>query len=135
MPRAFAASLAAGLLTVSSLAAAHHSYTDFHDYVVSVEGTIQRLVYANPHTIITLRTRDGVVYTGNWRAAYQLNRMGVEATSLRVGDVVVVSGTPSRDAAARQLARLREVRRPRDGWTWRVDSGRVTIAGGSGAPN
>jgi hypothetical protein len=101
-------------------ARAHHSYTDFFDYFISVEGTIQRVLYANPHTILTLRTKDGILYTANWRAAYQLSRMGVEATSLKPGDVVVVSGTPSRDLALRQLARLREVRRPSDGWTWRL---------------
>jgi hypothetical protein len=36
--------------------------------------------------------------------------MGVKPTDLNVGDIVIISTTPSRDAAARQLARLSEVR-------------------------
>ena len=100
---------------------AHHSYSEFYDHVVSVEGTIEKVVFANPHTILTVRAQDGAVYTGNWRAAFQLNTMGVKPTDLKVGDVIIISGTPSRDAAAHQLARLSEVRRPSDGWGWRRD--------------
>ena len=99
---------------------AHHSYSDFYDHVVSVEGTIEKVVFANPHTILTVRAQDGAVYTGNWRAAFQLHTMGVTSTDLKVGDVIVMSGTPSRDAAAHQLARISEVRRPSDGWAWRL---------------
>jgi hypothetical protein len=112
--------LGAVLLFVAS-GRAHHSYSDFYDHVVSVEGTIEKVVFANPHTILTVRAQDGVVYTGNWRAAFQLNRMGVKPTDLKVGDAIVISGTPSRDAAAHQLARLSEVRRPSDGWSWQRD--------------
>jgi Family of unknown function (DUF6152) len=100
---------------------AHHSYADFYDHEVSVEGTLEKVVFANPHTILTVRAKDATVYTGNWRAAFQLNTMGVKPTDLAVGDVIVMSGTPSRDAAAHQLARLSEVRRPTDGWSWRRD--------------
>lgn len=99
---------------------AHHSYADFHDHVVSIEGTLEKVVFANPHTILTVRAKDAV-YTGNWRAAFQLNTMGVKPTDLKAGDAIVISGTPSRDAAAHQLARLSEVRRPSDGWSWRMD--------------
>jgi hypothetical protein len=126
MRRSVMALLVLAQLVMSGGAYAHHSYTTFYEHFVSIEGTLQGVLYANPHTILTLRTKDGVTYTGNWRAAFQLSRMGVEASSLKVGDVVVMSGTPSRDATAHQLARLREVRRPVDGWTWRLDTGRVT---------
>lgn len=100
---------------------AHHSYADFHDHVVSVEGTLEKVLFANPHTILTMRTKDATLYTGNWRAAFQLHTMGVNATDLKVGDVIVMSGTPSHDPAAHQLARLSEVRRTSDGWMWRKD--------------
>jgi Family of unknown function (DUF6152) len=60
---------------------AHHSYADFHDHVVSIEGTLEKVVFANPHTILTVRGKDAV-YTGNWRAAFQLNTMGVKPTDL-----------------------------------------------------
>src|SRR5688572_24301681 len=104
------------MLLAGASARAHHSYADFLDHTVSVEGTLEKVLYASPHTILTLRTRDGAVYTANWSAAFQLDRMGVSATALKVGDVVVVSGTPSKDPAAHQLARLSVVRHISDGW-------------------
>ena len=126
--------LAAALVVLFGAAPgrAHHSYSDFYDHVVSVEGTLEKVMFANPHTMLTVRAKDATVYTGNWRAAFQLQTMGVMPSDLKVGDVIVMSGTPSRDAAAHQLARLREVRRMSDGWSWRVnrsaDGKYVTIA-------
>jgi hypothetical protein len=118
---------AAVLLVAGTPARAHHSYADFLNDTVSVEGTLEKVLFANPHTILTLRARDGAIYTANWRAASQLDRTGVRATDLKVGDVVIVSGTPSKDPAARQLARLSAVRRGSDGWTWTLASGRVSV--------
>src|SRR6185436_11675240 len=44
----------------------------------------------------------------------------VTLTTLRVGDHLIVTGAPSRDPGSHELVRLKEVRRPRDGWTYRV---------------
>ena len=126
MRRSILAVFAVFLLT-GTVGNAHHSYADFYDHTVSIEGTLERVTFVNPHTILTVRTKDGVLYTGNWRAAFQLHRMGVKPTDLNAGDTVIISGTPSRDAAARQLARLSEVRRPVDGWSWRLQGGKVSL--------
>ena len=45
------------------VAAAHHSYEEFLDETVSVEGTLEKVFFANPHTILTFRTDDSAVYT------------------------------------------------------------------------
>jgi hypothetical protein len=121
--------IAVGVVVLTgSLVRAHHSYADFdQDQTVSVEGTLERLLYINPHTILTLRTKDSTVYTAEWNAAFQLERMGVDSAALKVGDVIVVTGSPSRDATARLVSRLREVKRLSDGWNWsRAANGRVT---------
>jgi tRNA(Ile2) C34 agmatinyltransferase TiaS len=105
---------------------AHHSYADFdQDRTVSVGGIIEKISFANPHTVLTLRTKDSTAYTITWAAGRQLSRQGVEANDLKVGDEVIVSGSPNRKAP--ELSKIREVKRTSDGWTWRSDGGRVSV--------
>ena len=103
-------------------AQAHHSYPDFLlAQKVSVEGTLEELRYANPHVVLKIKTAEGVVYSAEWQAASWLQfHAHVTLTTLRVGDHVIVSGAPSRDPASHELIRLKEVRRPRDAWTYQV---------------
>jgi hypothetical protein len=121
--------LPAVILTIvltGSSARAHHSYPNFLlDQKVSVEGEIEEVRYANPHVVLKIRTAEGVVYTAEWQAASWLDyHAHVTLTTFRVGDHVIVSGAPSRDPASHELVRLKEVRRPRDGWTYEVNQER-----------
>jgi hypothetical protein len=104
-------------------ARAHHSYAEFTDQIVSVEGTLERVMFGNPHVTLTMRTKDSGVYTAIWDAAYTLQRRGVKPTDLKVGDVIVVSATPARDIKVRELARINQVRRLSDGWRWLKNDG------------
>jgi hypothetical protein len=111
------------LFVLAGLSArAHHGHTDFLlNQKVTVEGTLDELRYANPHVVLKIRTAEGVVYSAEWQAASWLQyHAHVMLTTLRVGDHVIVSGAPSRDPASHELVRLKEVRRPRDGWTYQV---------------
>jgi hypothetical protein len=54
--------------------------------------------------------------------------MGVSRTALTIGDVIIVTGTPSKDPAIHQLARLSGIRRPGDGWEWQLKGGRASVA-------
>src|SRR5579864_8178602 len=110
-------------ILAGSSARAHHSYSNFLlDQTVSVEGQLVELRYANPHVVLKIRTAEGVVYTAEWQAAAWLDyHAHVTLTTFRVGDHVIVSGAPSRDPASHELVRLKEVRRPRDGWTYHVN--------------
>ena len=114
------------LVAISLLAAvsaqAHHAHSGFQlDQRVSVEGRLEELRYANPHVLLRIRTADGVVYDAEWQAAWWLQfHAHVLLTTLRVGDHIIVTGAPPRDAASHTLVRLTEVRRPRDGWTYQV---------------
>jgi hypothetical protein len=114
-----------GLLgLVVSPARAHHSHPDFRlDQKVTIEGQVEELRYANPHVVLKIRTAEGVVYSAEWQAAWWLQlHAHMTLTTLRVGDHVIVTGAPSRDPALHELVRLKEVRRPRDGWTYEVTS-------------
>jgi hypothetical protein len=103
-------------------AGAHHSHPDFLlNQTVMIEGNLEELRYANPHVVLKIRTADGILYSAEWQAASWLQyHAHVMLTTLRVGDHVIVSGSPSRDTTARELVHLKEVRRPRDGWTYQV---------------
>ena len=124
--------LALGVACLAGIPAlAHHSYGGFYlDRTVTLEGRLERLHYGNPHTLLIIRTGDGVVHTAEWRPASQLSQMGVASTTLQAGDRVAVAGSPPRDPSIRRLVTLKEVRRTADGWMWRIDGGRVT----AGAP-
>lgn len=97
---------------------AHHGYADFkQDKVISVQGTIQRVDWANPHTTLTIKSND-TTYTAVWENRYHLQRVGVTLGSLKPGDWIIVNGHPNRDPEDHSLAQLREIRRPADGWRW-----------------
>ena len=119
---AFSAACAVVIFTMSLQA--HHGYADFkQDKVVSVQGILQRVDWANPHTTLTIRSNDDT-YTAVWEDMYHLRRAGVTLGSLKAGDWIIVNGQPNRHPEEHSLARLREIRRPADGWRW--VPGRVT---------
>jgi hypothetical protein len=111
------------LLVAGASLRAHHSYSGFFDpkeRTVAVEGTLETLLYANPHIVMKIRAADSTVYTVTWQAVTWAERnAGVTKTTFNVGDSLVVIGAPARDAASHEVTQVREVRRPKDGWTWR----------------
>ena len=97
---------------------AHHSYAGFSDIPISLEGTLERVLFANPHVVLTIRTKDVSLYTAIWAAAFTLENRGMKATDLKTGDVIAIRGTPALDPAVHEITRLSEVRRLSDGWRW-----------------
>ena len=51
---------------------AHHSYAQFSDDIISVEGTLEKVMFVNPHVMLTIRAKDASVYTAEWVAAFTL---------------------------------------------------------------
>jgi len=115
------------VIVASGVAEAHHSYAEFRDTLTTIEGVLTTAVFANPHTILTVRAADGTVYKATWNAGFQLASMGVKTTELKAGDVLAITGFPQRDPKMHELAKLRTVRRLTDGWTWKMENGRVTV--------
>src|SRR5258705_12917870 len=114
MPRTLALMLTA-LLTAATVSA-HHSYAAFdREHPVSIEGDIERVLYANPHVVMTVRAADGE-YTVEWLSFSQLARWPeTKATSLNVGDHVVVTAHATRDRTEHRLSLVTDIRSPRDG--------------------
>ena len=128
-----------GAVAASATGSAHHGYAGFFDpkeRTVAVEGNLVSLVYGNPHVVMTIRSADSSVYTVTWQAARWVERQAhVTKSTFRVGDHLIIVGAPSRDPASHDVTRVREVRRPADGWSWRDSGDFARPSGVVGASN
>ena len=125
MKRAYfaAAVLAALGLVAIAPASAHHSFaaTYFEDQTTKIEGDLVQFQFRNPHSYVHMEAKDdeGVVqrWTIEWGSGMQLSTQGLTATTLKVGDHVVVTGAPGRDPEDHRM-RMRSIERPKDGFKW-----------------
>lgn len=101
---------------------AHHSLSDYDDnHVQTLDGRLVEVLFKNPHSYVTVEVNQAngsaSRWTVEWLGALALKRHGVDNTTLRPGDHVIVSGNPSHDRNAHRLW-LRTIKRPADGWSW-----------------
>jgi thiamine monophosphate kinase len=59
-----------------------------------------------------------------WGGVGQLGQQGVTRETLRVGDHVIISGAPGRNAADHRV-RMVTLKRPADGFTWGQAPGQI----------
>ena len=114
-------------LLVAALAAvpvaAHHSFAASYmeERTVTVEGDLVQVLFRNPHSFVHLmvREKDGsqVRYAVEWTGANQLGVQGVTRETLKVGDRVVITGTPGRNPTDHRI-RMISLRRPKDNFGW-----------------
>jgi hypothetical protein len=106
---------------------AHHAISTFYDTSrrVTVEAVVRELHFVNPHPFVVgeVTSRDGV--PEQWRLEMdnqrELVEIGFTHRTLRPGDALVVTGSPSR-REARSLY-VRRIDRPSDGfWYEQVGS-------------
>jgi hypothetical protein len=110
-----------GLSAVPALA--HHSFaaTYFDDKTQTIEGNLVQFVFRNPHSFVHLEAPDekGEVqrWAIEWASGQALNQQGLTRETLKIGDHVVVTGAPGRNAEDHRM-RMRSITRPKDGWKW-----------------
>ena len=99
----FVTALLACAVAVSAAApaAAHHSAAAFDTRTeVTLTGTVTKYRFANPHVFLTLQVKkpDGRTVSTEVEAgaASVLNGLGFNKNSLKVGDVVTITGNPDR---------------------------------------
>ena len=120
--------LAVAALTVVSAAYAHHSYAATYDVSkeIKLEGKLLQFVYRNPHSFVHMQAPDakGVPqrWSVEWSGTGQLAGQGVTRETLKVGDVVVIVGRPSR-VTGEYRALMVSLKRPADGLTWGARAG------------
>jgi len=108
---------------------AHHSFSGTYREDAppeEIRGTLRSFNVRNPHSFVQvedeqLKDKDGnpVRWAIEWGAAGQLAQQGVNSGTLKVGDKVVVTGSPGRNPEDHRL-RMRSIARPSDGWKWPV---------------
>lgn len=88
----------------TTAAVAHHSQSQFEpEKTVSIEGTLTRLSWRNPHTLFLLQGKvvDGAGAEQEWAvegpSPRQIEANGWGSTVSKVGDKVTFSGRPRRD--------------------------------------
>jgi hypothetical protein len=118
-----AGAIVAILLISGALPLAHHSFAAhyFEQQMVTVTGAIVEFDYRTPHAWVKINGRDETgqnqVFSAEWSNPNRLARDGVNKTTLKIGDVVVIAGSPGRNPDDHRL-HLKAIQRPDDGWEW-----------------
>jgi hypothetical protein len=118
-----------GVIVLARPVRAHHSFAAYYleDQTVSVEGDLVSLEYRSPHSWVHIAAKDlaGQVQhvAAEWVNPARLQREGVTESTLRPGDHVVLTGSPSRTPTEYRM-HLKKIQRPLDGWMW--SGGRAT---------
>ena len=88
---------------------------------MEIEGKLLQFQFRNPHSFVHVQAPDenGQLqrWAVEWGGAGQLSGQGVTNQTLRVGDVVSITGNPGRDPADHRI-RMQYLRRPADGFEW-----------------
>jgi Family of unknown function (DUF6152) len=103
---------ALAICTAGRPVTAHHSFAAQYDRdkPVTVQGTVTRIEWMNPHIYFYLDVKDASGATAKWAieggAPTSLYRAGWRKDSLKIGDVVTVHGYLARNGT--NLANMRE---------------------------
>jgi len=112
-----------GVLLGTASFSGHHAFSAFYheEQSVTLEGQIVEFEYVNPHAWVHVQARDnnGQVQkvSAEWANPGRLSQQGIAKDTLKPGDRVIVTGSPSRDPSEYKL-HLKAIHRPADGWKW-----------------
>ena len=130
MKRCLVGLAVAAALVVAAQAYAHHSFaaTYHEDQRVQIEGELVQFQFRNPHSFVhvMVKEKDGsmVRYTVEWGGAGALGGQGVTRETLKVGDHVIITGSPGRNPQDHRV-RMVTLLRPKDGFGWGRRPGEV----------
>ena len=105
-----------------TVAHAHHSIAGMYDEGrrVTLDGTVAQFQFVNPHPFVMVDVKDASGNVQPWKLEldnrHELVDVGVTGGTLKAGDRLVVTGSPSR-AQPRALY-VRRLERPADGFLY-----------------
>jgi hypothetical protein len=125
MPDVIKRILIAGLLMTAVIGSvnAHHSFAQyyFEDQSMTIEGELVKFEYRSPHAWVHVDVRDelGVSrrFAAEWANPNRLTRDDIKQDTLKIGDRVIITGSPGRKPEENKL-HLKRIQRPADGWNW-----------------
>ena len=114
-------------MSIAVLAAAplyaHHSFARayYENKSMSISGELVAFEFRSPHAWIQVMVPDenGQLqkYSAEWFNPSRLSKMDITKDTLKPGDHVIVTGSPSRNANEHTL-HLKGIQRLGDGWKW-----------------
>jgi hypothetical protein len=112
-----------GVAALCAPAQGHHSFAEYYleSDTIEVEGEVIEFQYKNPHSWIHVMAREAFggqkPYAAEWASVSRLERDGITAKTLRVGDVVRIWASPNRNPNDNRI-RLKRIERRSDRWKW-----------------
>jgi len=100
-----------GIAVTVMLAAAQRANTATYDSTrqVKLQGPVTRIDWVNPRAFLFVDVKDANGTVMNWAVDFgnplELERDGWKKSSLHIGDVVTVEGTPARSESREALAK------------------------------
>ena len=122
--------LAFAALLSATAAYAHHSFGATYNSKaeIKIDGKLVHFVFRNPHSFVHIEAPDsgGVMqrWSVEWSGAAALGNQGLSQKTLKAGDMVGVTGRPSRTPGEYRVQML-TLKRPADGFSWGNRPGEV----------
>ena len=115
--------LAFAAVAMGAPAYGHHSFAaDYNESeTVSIQGHIVEIEYRSPHTWVHVEARDNDGrlrrISAEWANPRRLSQQGILKDTIKPGDQVIVTGSPSRNPIELKM-HLKGITRLSDGWKW-----------------
>jgi hypothetical protein len=93
-----------GLMTLASVAYPHHGTANYETTkTVTVKGPVSDFQFINPHVLISMDGKDDTGKVQKWQGELtspnRLTRAGWTKSSIKLGDVITISGYPSKSGS------------------------------------
>jgi hypothetical protein len=87
-----------GALLLTGSLLAHHGWGGIYDLhkQVLLKVRVVKVTFRNPHSTLTIETKNSGIWEGEWTSWDGLTRHGIREDTIKVGDSLEILGSPSR---------------------------------------